>query len=57
VPLTATWSSTSTPCSRHHDRTTIIFLCSPNNPTGKAEHNAVDRLLDTGIPVVVDQPT
>jgi histidinol-phosphate aminotransferase len=38
------------------DRTTVIFLCSPNNPTGKGWSTAqLTRLLDTGIPVVVDQ--
>lgn len=38
------------------DRTTVIFLCSPNNPTGKGwSREQLIRLLDTGIPVVVDQ--
>lgn len=38
------------------DRTKIIFLCSPNNPTGKGwAKSDVIRLLETGIPVVVDQ--
>ncbi|MFV0461671.1 MAG: histidinol-phosphate transaminase [Nostocoides sp.] len=38
------------------ERTKIIFLCSPNNPTGKGwAQSDVRRLLDTGIPVVVDQ--
>jgi len=38
------------------DHTTIIFLCSPNNPTGKGWSTAqLIRLLETGIPVVVDQ--
>jgi histidinol-phosphate aminotransferase len=38
------------------DRTTVIFLCSPNNPTGKGWSTAqLIRLLGTGIPVVVDQ--
>ncbi len=38
------------------DRTTIIFLCSPNNPTGKGWSTAqLTQLLETGIPVVVDQ--
>jgi len=38
------------------DRTKIIFLCSPNNPTGKGwSKSDVVRLLETGIPVVIDQ--
>jgi histidinol-phosphate aminotransferase len=38
------------------DRTTVIFLCSPNNPTGKGfRRDQLVRLLETGIPVVVDQ--
>jgi histidinol-phosphate aminotransferase len=37
-------------------RTKVIFLCSPNNPTGKGwSRDQLVRLLETGIPVVVDQ--
>jgi histidinol-phosphate aminotransferase len=37
-------------------RTKLIFLCSPNNPTGNAWTSAQLReLLGLGIPVVVDQ--
>jgi histidinol-phosphate aminotransferase len=37
-------------------RTKVIFLCSPNNPTGNAWTAADLRgVLDVGVPVVVDQ--
>lgn len=38
------------------DRTKIIFLCSPNNPTGNPWSSAQLRaVLELGVPVVVDQ--
>lgn len=38
------------------DRTKLIFLCSPNNPTGNSWSVAqLERVLATGIPTVVDQ--
>jgi len=37
-------------------RTKIIFVCTPNNPTGNpCPENVVRRLLDTGCIVVVDE--
>src|SRR5919197_196322 len=37
-------------------RTKVIFLCSPNNPTGNAWSSSTLRaVLDLGVPVVVDQ--
>ena len=37
-------------------RTKCIMLCSPNNPTGKGwRREDVVRLLQTGIPVMIDQ--
>jgi histidinol-phosphate aminotransferase len=38
------------------ERTKLIFLCSPNNPTGlRVSPGALARLLRPGIPVVVDE--
>lgn len=38
------------------DRTKLIFLCSPNNPTGNAwTRGQLEELLALGLPVVVDQ--
>jgi histidinol-phosphate aminotransferase len=38
------------------ERTKVIFLCSPNNPTGrKMTPGALHRLLRVGVPVVVDE--
>ena len=38
------------------ERTKLLFLCSPNNPTGKRiEEGALRRLLRLGIPTVVDE--
>ena len=37
-------------------RTKVIFICSPNNPTGNvASHEQIKALLDTGLLVVVDE--
>jgi histidinol-phosphate aminotransferase len=57
VPLTSSWDlDIDAMLAAVTDRTTIIFLCSPNNPTGKGwSREQLVRLLDTGIPVVVDQ--
>jgi len=57
VPLTATWElDVDAMVAAITDRTTIIFLCSPNNPTGKGwSTTQLIRLLHTGVPVVVDQ--
>jgi histidinol-phosphate aminotransferase len=39
-----------------NDRTKLLMLCSPNNPTGNSISRAdLERLLASGLPVVVDQ--
>jgi histidinol-phosphate aminotransferase len=39
-----------------NDRTKLLMLCSPNNPTGNSIRRAdLERLLGSGLPVVVDQ--
>ena len=38
------------------ERTKVIFLCSPNNPTGnKIPEDALRRVLRLGIPTVIDE--
>jgi len=38
------------------DRTKLLMLCSPNNPTGNSiSREDLERLLGSGLPVVVDQ--
>jgi len=38
------------------ERTKVIFLCSPNNPTGnRLNENAIRRILRLGIPTVIDE--
>jgi histidinol-phosphate aminotransferase len=38
------------------DRTKLIFLCSPNNPTGNSwTEEGVRAVLDAGIPTIMDQ--
>ena len=57
VPLTEEWElDVDAMLEAVSSRTKVIFLCSPNNPTGKGWSRAqLVRLLDTGVPVVVDQ--
>jgi histidinol-phosphate aminotransferase len=39
-----------------NDRTKLLMLCSPNNPTGNSISSGdLERLLGSGLPVVVDQ--
>jgi histidinol-phosphate aminotransferase len=39
-----------------NDRTKLLMLCSPNNPTGNSiSREDLERLLASGLPVVVDQ--
>jgi histidinol-phosphate aminotransferase len=39
-----------------NDRTKLLMLCSPNNPTGNSiSRGDLQRLLGSGLPVVVDQ--
>ena len=39
-----------------NDRTKLLMLCSPNNPTGNSiRRSDLERLLASGLPVVVDQ--
>jgi histidinol-phosphate aminotransferase len=39
-----------------NERTKLLMLCSPNNPTGNSISRAdLERLLASGLPVVVDQ--
>jgi histidinol-phosphate aminotransferase len=39
-----------------NDRTKLLMLCSPNNPTGNSiSREDLERLLGSGLPVVVDQ--
>jgi histidinol-phosphate aminotransferase len=39
-----------------NDRTKLLMLCSPNNPTGNSiRREDLERLLASGLPVVVDQ--
>lgn len=57
VPLTPSWDlDVEAMLAAISDQTKVIFLCSPNNPTGKGwRRDQLLRLLETGIPVVVDQ--
>ncbi|GAA0444049.1 histidinol-phosphate transaminase [Acrocarpospora corrugata] len=57
VPLTEAWELDVDAVLRAiTPRTKIIFLCSPNNPTGKGwTVEQVERLAATGIPVIIDQ--
>jgi histidinol-phosphate aminotransferase len=57
VPLTSSWDlDVDAMLAAITDHTTVMFLCSPNNPTGKGwRREQLVRLLDTGIPLVVDQ--
>lgn len=42
--------------SKVTERTKLVFLCSPNNPTGRrVESSVLHRVLRLGIPVVVDE--
>jgi histidinol-phosphate aminotransferase len=39
-----------------NERTKVIFLCSPNNPTGNSwTEDELEMVLATGVPTVVDQ--
>jgi histidinol-phosphate aminotransferase len=39
-----------------NERTKVIFLCSPNNPTGNSwTESELEAVLATGVPTVVDQ--
>jgi histidinol-phosphate aminotransferase len=39
-----------------NERTKVIFLCSPNNPTGNSwTEDELETVLATGVPTVVDQ--
>lgn len=38
------------------ERTKVVFLCSPNNPTGNAiQESALRRILGLGLPTVIDE--
>ncbi len=38
------------------ERTKLVFLCTPNNPTGKSpDENALRRILRLGLPTVIDE--
>lgn len=57
VPLTASWElDVDAVLAAVTPRTKIIFLCSPNNPTGNSwSVEQLERILRTGIPTIVDQ--
>ena len=38
------------------ERTKVVFLCTPNNPTGnRLEETAIRRILGLGLPTVIDE--
>ena len=38
------------------DRTALVVICSPNNPTGNdMEEEKIRKILDSGVPVLLDQ--
>lgn len=46
----------STLISRVTERTKLVFLCTPNNPTGNRQNEAdIRRILRLGLPTVVDE--
>lgn len=57
VPLADVWSlDIDAVLAAVTPRTKIIFLCSPNNPTGNGWSTAeLEAVLGPGVPVVVDQ--
>jgi histidinol-phosphate aminotransferase len=57
VPLTDSWElDVDAVLAAVTPRTKVIFLCSPNNPTGNSwSVGQLERILETGIPTVVDQ--
>jgi len=57
VPLRDDWSlDVGRLLAAVTDRTKVIFLCSPNNPTGNGWSTAeLEAILAAGVPTVVDQ--
>lgn len=57
VPLTDSWGLDVQSVLRAiTPKTKIVFLCSPNNPTGNSwSVEQLERILQTGIPTIVDQ--
>ncbi|MGH2407642.1 MAG: histidinol-phosphate transaminase [Candidatus Limnocylindrales bacterium] len=57
VPLTASWGLDVAGILRAVTaRTKVIFLCSPNNPTGNSwSSDEVGAVLAAGVPTIIDQ--
>lgn len=56
VPLTSEGLDVPAVLRAITERTKVIFLCTPNNPTGdELEDAALRRLLRLGLPTVIDQ--
>lgn len=56
VPLSAGGLEVPTLLRAVTERTKVIFLCTPNNPTGhQLEDAALRRILRLGIPTVIDE--
>lgn len=57
VPLTPSWGLDTDAIRRSiTSRTKIIFLCSPNNPTGNSwTGDEVRAVLEAGVPTIIDQ--
>jgi histidinol-phosphate aminotransferase len=57
VPLRDDWSlDTDGVLAAVTPRTKVVFLCSPNNPTGNAwSTGELEAILHSGVPTVVDQ--
>ncbi|MCD6442590.1 MAG: histidinol-phosphate transaminase [Thermotogae bacterium] len=41
---------------KHVDNVRVVFICSPNNPTGNLQRREkILKVLETGVPVVIDE--
>ncbi len=56
IPLDENYEINNLESKKINEKTRIVFICSPNNPTGNIQpEEEIIKVLEKGFPVVIDE--